>query len=114
MLTVLQNALVQAPDVPYLNSTLTITLLPALPNTWRSGSLKGLRVRGAMTMDLRWVRGSATSGSITVDKGARAREVEVVYHGKQIDFFTAEGGMTRSWSFYGNSGHDPRVLEVCA
>jgi alpha-L-fucosidase 2 len=29
-------------------------LLPALPEAWRSGSLRGVRVRGGMLLDLDW------------------------------------------------------------
>ncbi|CAE6534902.1 unnamed protein product, partial [Rhizoctonia solani] len=33
------NALVQAPDTASLSDALTITLLPALPSAWGSGSM---------------------------------------------------------------------------
>ncbi|KAF8582540.1 glycoside hydrolase family 95 protein [Ramaria rubella] len=94
----LLNALVQAPDVPYLNSTLLITLLPALPKAWSFGNLRGLRVRGGITLDLQWANGAVTGGSIVVDNTVRERQVGLIYRGKQIDSFTTRGGMTRSFS----------------
>jgi alpha-L-fucosidase 2 len=94
-----QNALVQAPDVPSLNSTITITLLPALPSAWNTGSVKGLRVRGGLAVDLEWSDGKATSGSVSADSSAPARPVEVVYQGKQVAAFTAAGGATTTLTF---------------
>lgn len=46
-----------------------ITLLPALPETWKDGSFKGLRARGAYTIDAEWKDGKVTSLIISADKG---------------------------------------------
>jgi alpha-L-fucosidase 2 len=37
-----------------------INLLPALPRSWREGSITGLRARGAMGVDVSWAAGKAT------------------------------------------------------
>ena len=46
-----------------------IVILPALPSAWLKGSAKGLRVRGAATVDIDWSDGMATSVGLTSDEG---------------------------------------------
>ncbi|WP_308635431.1 glycoside hydrolase family 95 protein [Paenibacillus silvisoli] len=45
-----------------------VRLLPALPAEWRSGSAKGLRVRGSVTVDLTWERGELREAVMTADR----------------------------------------------
>lgn len=55
-----------------LQSTLhTITLLPALPEEWESGAVKGLCARGGFTLDFSWKCGKVNSLSIHSVKGGK-------------------------------------------
>lgn len=42
----------------------SIDLLPALPAAWPCGQVKGLRARGAVTVDIRWDNGKATAATL--------------------------------------------------
>ncbi len=51
-----------------IQSTLTeISLLPALPRQWSSGSLKGARVRGGAKVDIAWKEGRLTELRLQCD-----------------------------------------------
>jgi alpha-L-fucosidase 2 len=42
-----------------------INLLPALPDEWSKGSLRGFKVRGGATIDLSWKDGRVTEMTVT-------------------------------------------------
>src|SRR4051812_9039947 len=60
-----------------------ITLLPALPAAWRSGSVKGIKARGNFTVEFQWANGQLEKGRIYSGSGGNcrlrtSREVRVV------------------------------------
>jgi alpha-L-fucosidase 2 len=67
------------------NSQFTIHLLPALPEAWKNGSVKGLCARGGYVIDMTWKDGQVTelqiygkhSGKVTVRYNGKEREVKV-------------------------------------
>lgn len=69
----------------------SITLLPAIPEEWEDGSFKGLRARGAYTVDAEWKNGEVTSFSITSDKGGKTT---VNVNGKSIPMDLSAGVTT--------------------
>ena len=84
------------PDVPTDSSTLVITLLPALPQSWAAGSVRGARLRGGMTIDISWRAGSLTACSMTMDSSARSRPVRLRYAGTTLADFVMRKGTRRS------------------
>lgn len=55
----------------------SITLLPALPEEWNSGSVRGLRARGGFVVDMTWKDGVIQSATITSPTGG---STNVAYH----------------------------------
>lgn len=50
-----------------------IHLLPALPDNWQSGSIKGVRARGGFTIDMEWKESRITRLSVTSHSGGTYR-----------------------------------------
>ena len=46
-----------------------LVLLPALPDKWKNGSIKGLRARGGYRVDIRWEDGEIVEKRIVKDRG---------------------------------------------
>ena len=70
----------------------TITLLPACPQAWDKGSVKGLRARGNVTVDIDWTLSansltatlsSPTGGTFDIVFGDRQQTVQLP-QGKKV------------------------------
>jgi len=73
---------VQAGDAAFVH------LLPALPSALPEGSVRGLRARGGLTVNLTWKAGRLTSATLTA---TRALPVTVRYLGREIHFDARPG-----------------------
>ena len=51
----------------------TVHLLPALPQAWAQGSVKGLRARGGFITDFAWKQGQVVSYRIQATRQATLR-----------------------------------------
>lgn len=65
-----------------------INILPALPEEWKDGSLKGFKVRGGATADLTWKDGKPVSMTIT---GGWQNTITIVYKDTRKDISLSEG-----------------------
>ncbi|HEX8998574.1 MAG TPA: glycoside hydrolase family 95 protein [Blastocatellia bacterium] len=80
-----------------------IHFLPALPEAWPEGSIKGLRARGATGVDLNWTAGKAAFALLqpAVDGERKLRPprgqqiLAVTENGSPVKLFAASDGVTR-------------------
>ena len=49
----------------------SIRLLPALPDKWKDGCVKGLAARGNVSVDIEWKDGKVTDYTVHGDPGSR-------------------------------------------
>jgi alpha-L-fucosidase 2 len=74
-----------------------LQLLPALPDAWADGEVKGLRARGGFEADLKWKNGKLESCKIRSHAGIQLR---ASYDGKTITMATEAG---KTYPINGNS-----------
>ncbi len=60
-----------------------VKLLPALPRAWPVGSVRGLRARGDLTLDLEWTDGQLAKAVITAGPRARPGPLHLEYQGRR-------------------------------
>ena len=65
-----------------------LQLLPALPEAWSSGEVKGLRARGGFAVDMKWVKGELETCSI---KSLLGKDLKVNYKGRIYNAKTKKG-----------------------
>ena len=66
----------------------SIELLPALPDTWREGHVKGICARGGFELDMEWKEGKIQKVSVTSKAGNKCN---LMYKGKKVGFDTEKG-----------------------
>jgi len=75
-----------------------IRFLPALPEAWPTGSVRGLRARGGFELDFNWQGRRLLAATIYSTSGSRCRirsdePLRVISDGKEIDLSTEEDGI---------------------
>jgi len=65
-----------------------IRLLPALPDAWATGSVKGLKARGNFEVSLEWDNGNLANAKILAIKGGPTK---VVYENQEFDLELNQG-----------------------
>ncbi|WP_372776000.1 glycoside hydrolase N-terminal domain-containing protein [Mangrovibacterium sp.] len=70
-------------------------LLSALPKAWPTGSVKGLRARGGLELDMEWKDGQLVDASIRAERDVT---FSLVSQGREIKQITLKSGETKVWS----------------
>jgi len=68
-----------------------LQLLPALPDAWKDGEVKGLRARGGFVVDMKWKNGKLVDCKV---KSRLGNNLNVNYSGKSVQMSTV------SWKSY--------------
>jgi alpha-L-fucosidase 2 len=71
-----------------------LDLLPALPSAWSNGSVKGLRARGGLEVDIEWKDGALVDATIRATRDSEFR----VYHAGQLSpTLSLKQGESMTW-----------------
>ena len=65
-----------------------ITLLPALPSSWKDGEVKGLCARGGFVVDIKWKDGKLLTAKLNSKKGGLCK---LKYGNAEVEFKTQPG-----------------------
>lgn len=65
-----------------------IRILPALPDAWASGSVKGIRARGNYTIDMSWQKGELKTLKINAGKSGK---IQVIYGMSEMELELNKG-----------------------
>ena len=76
----------------------SIFLLPALPKAWPHGEVRGLRVRGAAGVDLKWNNGRLAHARLSSDQGGDY----VLVYGKQTVETALQAGQAADFGLRGD------------
>ncbi|MBM7788145.1 glycosyl hydrolase family 95 catalytic domain-containing protein [Tenggerimyces flavus] len=72
----------------------SLVLLPALPSDWPDGSVRGVRARGGLAVDLSWRDGELVAVSVRKLAGSRPVAVRVVYRDREVELVLGLGDST--------------------
>src|SRR5574344_1113953 len=90
-LTAMTRMIVQCEMV---DGQIEINLLPALPNAWSTGSLKGVSLKGNIKLDMEWKNNQITGGKLYTKDGRNFLEnIVVCYQGKRYDARLVDGAL---------------------
>lgn len=71
-----------------------IELLPALPESWSDGSIKGLKARGGVEVDLSWADGQLVQAKV---RNVKAGSYRLKYKENETTFSALSGGQEMNW-----------------
>lgn len=71
-----------------------IELLPALPESWSDGSIKGLKARGGVEVDLSWTDGQLVQAKV---RNVKAGSYRLKYKENETTFSALSGGQEMNW-----------------
>ncbi len=88
-------------------------LLPALPDAWKEGEVRGLRARGGYEVAMSWKGGRLTRATIVSDRAGTCRvratqPLRVISAGRQVRVAHSEPGVTE----FSTTPHKTYLLEV--